>query len=192
MRSSLAGISALALIAGLGSANSLVLPAFAAEAPVAAEKNPPGDIPDSQVFITYTSPLGFTLKVPEGWARKERADGVSFADKYGVVDVILLPTAAVPTVASVTASEAVILEKSGHAVKIDTIKAVKLPAGPSVLVKYHSNSEPNAVTSKRIRLEHDRYLLSHAGTLATLDFSAPAGADNVDQWKLMSDSFGWK
>ena len=27
--------------------------------PVAAERNPPGDIPDDQVFIRYASPLGF-------------------------------------------------------------------------------------------------------------------------------------
>ena len=30
------------------------------------EKNPPGDIPDNQVFITYQSPHGFSVKVPVG------------------------------------------------------------------------------------------------------------------------------
>ena len=59
----------------------------AAETPAKAEKNPPGDIPDDQVFITYASPLGFALKVPEGWARTDRADGVVFADKYGRIEV---------------------------------------------------------------------------------------------------------
>jgi hypothetical protein len=62
----------------------VVMPAMATEKPVAAEKNPPGDIPDSQVFIDYNSKLGFTMKVPEGWARSDRADGASFIDKlYG-------------------------------------------------------------------------------------------------------------
>ena len=183
---------AIALVAVLSSSPPLVLPAYAAEAPVAAEKNPPGDISDSQVFITFASPLGFTIQVPEGWARKDRADGASFADKYGLVDVSVLALATALTAASVKTTEAAALEHSGHAVKIDVIKSVKLPAGPSVLIKYHSNSEANAVTSKKIRLEHDRYLIADGSRLATIDFSAPAGADNVDQWKLMSDSFGWK
>lgn len=184
--------STIALAAILGSASLLSLPAASAEAPVAAEKNPPGDIPDSQVFIKYDSPLGFTLQVPEGWARKDRTEGASFADKYGKVDVAVSAAVAAPTVASVKTGDAAALEQAGHAVKIDAIKAVKLPSGPSVLITYHSNSEPNAVSKKKIRLEHDRYLIAHDGKLAILDLSAPAGADNVDQWKLMSDSFGWK
>ncbi len=182
----------ICLIAPLGSASLSALPAASAEAPVAAETNPPGDISDSQVFLTYASPLGFTVQVPEGWARKDRADGATFADKYGTVDVAVATAAAAPTAASVKTGDAAALEQSGHAVKIDSIKAVTLPSGPSVLIKYHSNSEPNAVTRKKIRLEHDRYLIARDGKLAMLDFSAPAGADNVDQWKLMSDSFGWK
>jgi hypothetical protein len=34
-------------------------PGLAQETAVAPEKNPPGDIPDNQVFITYKSPQGF-------------------------------------------------------------------------------------------------------------------------------------
>ena len=166
-------------------------PSLAAEAPIATEKNPPGDIPDSQIFILYRSPLGFTVEVPEGWGRKERADGASFADKYGLLEVSLSATSDDPTLASVKANEAMALQQSGHAVKIDAIEAVKLPAGPAILIKYHSNSEANAVSNKKIRLEHDRYLIGHASKLATIDFSAPAGADNVDQWQLMSQSFVW-
>ena len=30
-----------------------------AQMPVAAERNPPGDIPDSQAFVNYTSPPRF-------------------------------------------------------------------------------------------------------------------------------------
>src|SRR5438094_10559204 len=40
------------------------------ESPVAAENNPPGDIPDNTQFIPYRSTKGgFVVKVPEGWAR---------------------------------------------------------------------------------------------------------------------------
>ena len=50
--------------------------------PNAPEVNPPGDIPDNQVFVAYVAPDGaYKLKVPEGWARSE-ADGVTtFTDK---------------------------------------------------------------------------------------------------------------
>ena len=44
--------------------------AAGSETPLAPEVNPPGDIPDSQAFILFKSPDGFSLKVPEGWARK--------------------------------------------------------------------------------------------------------------------------
>src|SRR5689334_2010130 len=38
--------------------------------PPATEFNPPGDIPDNQVFVDYRVPgSGVHIKVPEGWAR---------------------------------------------------------------------------------------------------------------------------
>lgn len=190
------GLAAIARALPLASFLSFALgvaapQALAQEKAVAPEKNPPGDIPDSQVFVTYASPLGFQLKVPEGWARKDRRDGASFADKYGEIAVVVRQGPA-PTLASVRAGEAAELEASGRAVKITGVSEVKLPAGPAVRIVYGENSEANAVTGKQIRLESERYLIAHAGSVASLTFSAPAGADNADQWKLMSDSFGWK
>jgi hypothetical protein len=81
--------------------------------------------------------------------------------------------------------------KKGHAVKVDTVKEVKLQSGPAVRITYSSNSEPNPVTNKQIRLEHERFIFFKNGKAATLDFAAPLGADNADQWKLMSNSFRW-
>ena len=182
--------TALAALAATGSATAS-LPAYAAETAVAPEKNPPGDIPDDQVFIDYVSPKGFTLKVPEGWARTDKPDGVSFADKYGRIDVDVT-TAPAPTAASVKTGEAAALEKNGHAVKIGSIKVVSLPSGPAVRIVYTANSEPNAVTGKQIRLENERTLIAHNGQVAAVTFAAPAGADNVDQWTLMAQSFRWK
>ena len=74
------------------------------------------------------------------------------------------------------------LEKSLHAVTVTAIKPVKLPAGPAVLVSYGSNSDPNPVTNKAIRLENDRYYFWKDDKLVAVNFSAPAGADNADQW----------
>ncbi|MDE2391132.1 MAG: hypothetical protein KGL65_05930, partial [Rhodospirillales bacterium] len=67
-----------------------------------------------------------------------------------------------------------------------------LPAGPAVEIVYGENSAPDAVTGKRIRLEKERFLVQRGGRRATLTFAAPAGADNVDQWKLMRESLQWR
>jgi hypothetical protein len=185
-------IAATLLAVALGSmAPGLTPPVAAQEQPVTPETNPPGDIPDSQVFVTYTSPAGFSLKVPEGWALTELPDGASFADKYGRIDIALAGAASAPTAKGVGREEVAKLVKSGRAVRISAIRQITLPAGPAVLIVYTSNSDPNAVTDKQIRLENNRYLFYRAGHEAALTLSAPAGADNVDQWQLMANSFRW-
>lgn len=190
-------VSVLLLVVGLGVAAGAAAiftgnPAMAAEKAVQPEKNPPGDIPDTQVFIDYASPQGFTLKVPEGWARSDRNDGASFVDKLDGVVVSMSHAAFAPTVETVSGSYLPELEKTGRAVKLVAIKEVRLPAGPAIRITYTSNSEPNAVTSRQIRLENERYLYFKDGKLITLELYAPQGADNVDQWQLMSNSFRWK
>ena len=151
----------LAIALAVLSGNAVAIPvsvAVAQEQPITPEVNPPGDIPDSQVFVTYASAAGFAIKVPEGWAMTERPDGARFTDKYDSVDISVAPAASAPTPERVRKEEAVILMKSGRAVRISTIRRVTLPAGPAVLIVYTSNSEPNAVTEKQIRLENNRYL----------------------------------
>ncbi|MBZ9797259.1 hypothetical protein [Mesorhizobium sp. ES1-4] len=186
----------LAVTTCLGTAGALVptagsTPAFA-ETAVQPEKNPPGDIPDSQVFIDYASPQGFAMKVPEGWARSDRADGASFVDKLDGVVVSVSKADAAPTAESAKANYVPGLLKAERAVKVSAIKPVTLPAGPAIRIVYTSNSEPNAVTNKQVRLENERYLFFKDGKLVTLELYAPKGADNVDQWQLMSNSFRWK
>ncbi len=179
---------AAALAVLLMASSGAFLPASAQEKLVAPEKNPPGDIPDNQVFVTYNSPDGFSLKVPEGWSRKAADHGVRFFDKYDEIDATLGTASAAPTAASVRASEIPDLENAGHAVKVTAVKDVKLAAGPAVRISYLSNSTPNPVTNKQIRLEHERFILVKDGKMFTLDLAAPAGADNVDQWQLISNS----
>ncbi len=162
-----------------------------AETAVAPEKNPPGDIPDTQAFITYRADL-FALKVPEGWARTATGANVSFVSKLDGVSVSLTDLATPPTVASVKAQYAPAMIKAGRAVTVTTISAEKLPGGAVVKISYSVNSDPNAVTNKQIRLEGARYLFWKAGKLAAMDLYAPLGADNVDQWNLMSQSFAWQ
>jgi hypothetical protein len=185
------------IAAAVGLLFALVAPTMAqqqqqTEQPLKQEKNPPGDIPDNQVFITYASPRGFSFKVPEGWARKDLTDGAVFADKYGRITVAETTSPTAPDV--VTAKQTLVpeLEKTARAVAVKKIQAKKLPAGATVLISYDSNSDPSPVTNKAIRLENDRYYFWKDGRLVMLDFSAPAGADNADQWDMMAKSFHWR
>jgi hypothetical protein len=59
-------------------------------------------------------------------------------------------------------------------------------------VGYASNSDPDPVSSKQIRQENNTYLFFKNGKLATLTLWAPQGADNVDQWQQMAQSFRWQ
>lgn len=179
-------------IAGIGlSPLVAALPAHAEKA-VAPEKNPPGDIPDTQVFVTYASPAGYALKVPEGWARSVDGSGVRFDDKLDAVSVALSDRAGPPSLSLAKTVFVPALEKAGRAVKVSKVTEVGLPAGRAIRIDYSANSEPNPVTMKQVRLEANRYLIFHAGKLAMLDLSAPYGADNVDQWRLMAHSFRWQ
>lgn len=162
------------------------------EKPLTPEKNPPGDIPDNQAFIVYNSASsGYELEVPEGWARQTNAKNVNFTDKLNGVEVTVTNEPQPITAATVKAKQAVALEKTGRAVQIVKVKDVQLPSGKAVLVEYTSNSQPDAVTGKQIRLENNSYLFFKNGKLATLRLYAPQGADNVDQWQRISRSFRW-
>ena len=150
------------------------------------------DIPDSQVFVTYASSPGkYQFDVPEGWARTTNATGVSFLSNLNALQVTLTKASAQPTANSVSTNQAVTLQQSGRAVRDVKIQEVQLPNGPAVLITYTSNSDPNSVTGKQVRLENNSYLYFKNGMLATLTLSAPVGADNVDQWARISHSFKW-
>ena len=60
--------------------------ALSAEAQSAAT----GDIPDNQVFLTFTNPAaGYSMSYPEGWTRKGAARNVTFSDKNNIVHVVV-------------------------------------------------------------------------------------------------------
>jgi hypothetical protein len=171
---------------------SLFAQANNTEKPVAPEKNPPGGIPDNQVFIDYRSPLGFKIKGPEGWARRETSDGVTFNDKYNTIALAMSQRADAVTVTNVKQQDVLELERTGRAVRVTAVKSVQLPAGSAVVISYSSNSEPNPVTEKAVREQNERYFFWQHGKLVTLTLSSPYGADNADQWDLMSKSFRWQ
>ena len=168
-------------------------PISSTETAVAPEVNPPGDIPDSQAFVKYSNAAGgYQVEVPEGWARTEAGPDVTFVNKFDGVSAAVSPANTGPTAASVRTNEASLIQKQGRAVTITGVSEANLPGGKAVVIKYTSNSDPNPVTNKRLRLDNVSYVFFKSGKEATLTVWAPLGADNVDQWNRMANSFRWQ
>jgi hypothetical protein len=158
------------------------------EPAVPAESNPPGDIPDNTQFVKFHSTKGsWTVSVPEGWARSTTGTTVTFTDKLNTVQVDAQAGTAV-TVASVKKHDVPLLAASTRAFKLIDVSPTSLPAGPAVLISYQANSDPNAVTGKQYRLDVLRYILFHNGVRTTLTLLSPVGADNVDPWRIVTQS----
>ncbi|MEV8638734.1 hypothetical protein AB0395_44460 [Streptosporangium sp. NPDC051023] len=158
--------------------------------PNATESNPPGDIPDSTVFVAYRTPR-YQIKVPEGWARTTLATGASFTDKLNSVRIETGPATSAPTVTTATRAEVPKLKAAGGNFVLREIETVTRAGGQAVRIVYLVDSAPNPVTGKVVRDEAERYEFHRDGHEAILTLSGPVGADNVDPWKLVSDSFRW-
>ena len=166
-------------------------PVAATESAVAPEVNPPGDIPDTQAFVPYSSASsGYSIEVPEGWARTGDGASVTFVSKLDGVRIDVAPATS-PLTAASAATETKQIQAHGRAVNITSTSDVTLPSGKAVLIKYGANSEPNSVTQKQVRLENEAYVVFKNGKQAIVTLWAPKGADNADQWNRMSKSFKW-
>ena len=159
--------------------------------PNAPEVVDPGDIPDNQAFISFASADGiYSIKVPEGWARTETNGVVTFTDKYNSISVQSTTATAAPTVSSVT-STGLTDVTSDPTFALTDVSPVTRKAGDGVLATFEIGSAPNPVTGKKALLAVERYVFFHNGTKVTLTLSGAKGADNVDPWKIVSDSLTW-
>jgi hypothetical protein len=162
------------------------------EKPVPTEDSPPGDIPDNIAFVPYRSQAGgFSITTPEGWSRTTSKTDVIFTDKLNTVQVSWARAASAPTVKSATADEVPALQQTVRAFSLVSVKGATLPAGPAVLISYQANSEPNGVTGKQYRQDVLRYELFHQGTQVDVTLLSPVGADNVDPWRIVTESLRW-
>jgi hypothetical protein len=161
--------------------------ALAADAKSAAT----GDIPDSQNFLTLNDQhLRIAMIYPEGWTVQEGSSGVTIKDKNNLVR-IALSTGPAPTTASVQAQLAA-LKSSTPALTTGSVQTISLKSGPAVKATYTTQSAPNPVTGKQVKLMVDRYVLSHGGRVAVVELGTPVGVDNVDAYKRMIGSFKWQ
>jgi hypothetical protein len=149
-----------------------------------------GDIPDNQVFLAYADPSGWSIKYPEGWAQTGTGHDVTFRDKNNVVHIVVRPGPA-PTAASVRADLAA-LSSTTPSIRASTPAAIRVGGTPMIKVTYTTESAPNAVTGKSVKLTVDRYVFAHSGSVAVVDLGTPVGVDNVDAYRLMIESFRWR
>lgn len=158
----------------------------------AQESNPPGDIPDNQVFVPYAPDSGgFTVSVPEGWARSAEGDAVIFTDKLNSVRIETVSAATAPDVASATAAEVPLIATATTGYTPGEVSMVSRTAGEAVLITYGAQSAPDPVTGQTFTDAVERYEFFKDGVEVILTLSGPQGADNVDPWKTITDSFGW-
>lgn len=157
----------------------------------ATEINPPGDIPDNQAFVSYSpSGFGFSVKVPEGWARSGTTT-TTFTDKLNSVQVAA-KRAHTPTVPAVRSTDVPNLKKQLPHFELRDVADVKLPAGHAILTTYRGDSRPDPVTGKVVRDAFERFTFYRAGTRLDLTLVGPVNADNVDPWRTISESVRWR
>ncbi len=162
------------------------------QAPLPAESNPPGDIPDTTVYVPFASAAGHVkLKVPEGWSRKQTANSFTFTSNLNSISIGWQPMRAAPTVSTARSTTVPAIRHSTLAFRLLSVRAVTLRGGPGVEIVYQVNSAPNAVTGRQYRLVIERFEFFKNGRPAVLTLSSAVGSDNVDPWRIVSESFRW-
>lgn len=160
--------------------------------PNAPEVHEVGDIPDNQVFVPYSTSTGlYTVSYPEGWARTGDGDAVSFTDKLNAIEIAVVTKPVAPTVASVTAVDMAAIAAKSTNFTMGKVSTVTRKGGSAVLATYQIDSAPNTVTGKSIRVAVERYEFWKNGKSVVITLIGAVGADNVDPWKTVTDSFGW-
>lgn len=163
------------------------------QSPPATEFRPPGDIPDTQVYVVYRVPgSAVRIKVPEGWARSSANGTTTFTDKYNSIAIAVRKATAPPTVASVKRVDVAQLRASSPKFAPGTVGSVQRQHGTAIRITYFLDSAPSPVTGKVVRDAAERYLFWHKGQEAILTLTGPKTADNVDPWRLVSDSLQWR
>jgi hypothetical protein len=188
----LAAVAALAIAGCGGSSSSKRASAATSVDPNAHEVSPAGDIPDNQAYVAYAPPgAGFSVKVPEGWSRGSSGGAVTFTDKLNAIRIEHAPAQAPLTPASAKRTDVATLATSVKGYRPGTVSAVARKAGSAVRITYLAAAKPNAVTGRAGTDAVERYVFFHKGERAILTLSGPKGADNVDPWKIVTDSLTW-
>ena len=151
-----------------------------------------GDIPDNQAFVAFTPAAGgYTIRVPEGWARSSDGAATVFSDKFNTIRVESVPLGSAPTAASVIGTDLPTIAKASKGYTAGKVSSVARKAGQAILATYQVDGASSAVTTKTARLDVERYVFWRNGKAVIVTLSSATGSDNVDPWKTVTDGFAW-
>ncbi|GAA3584928.1 hypothetical protein GCM10022235_64260 [Kribbella ginsengisoli] len=143
--------------------------------------------------MTFSPPAGgFSVKVPEGWARSTAGVATSFTDKLNRIQVQVSSTATPVTAQNVDRQLVPALRQRVPRFAMGKVSEVSRAAGRALLVTYQGDSSPDPVTGKVVRDAFELYLFHQGSRELALTLSGPTNADNVDPWKIVSDSVRWR
>jgi hypothetical protein len=129
------------------------------------------------------------MKYPEGWARKTTGETLTIQDKNNIVHVSV-QNAPAPTTGLVR-QELESLKQQTPSLRAGAPNDTTVSGRPAIKVTYTTVSAPNSVTGKSVTLIVDRYYFWNGQQVAILDLGTPKGVDNVDAYRLISESFRW-
>ncbi len=183
-------IGVLSLTVGLAACGQASPSASSSGSPAASDSGgvapAGGDIPDTQVYLLYQG-SGFSIKYAEGWVLTRTSSGVNFQDKDNKI-TLTISSGGTPTTAGVTSQVGSI---SGARVTT-AAHVLNNSAGSNVAITYQVDGAADPVTGKRPHLSVDRYELARSGKVAVLELASPIGADNVDAYRMIAESFRWQ
>ena len=185
----------LALAGGCGSSGSATSSRSSDSSPAAlsaeAQSAASGDIPDNQVFVTFhDATAGYSMQYPEGWVQAGSGADVTLRDKNNLVHIVVRNGGA-PTARGATL-ELEGQRRSTPSLQVAAPRTVTVGGAPVLKVAYSTESPPNAVTGRRVRLLVDRYVVPGRRRYALVDLGTPTGVDNVDAYRMMIGSFRWR
>jgi hypothetical protein len=149
-----------------------------------------GDIPDNQQFLTFRNATGgYSIQYPEGWARSGSGTNVTFQDKSNMITIQVSPGSQ-PSTASV-GKELKQQAASDPCLSPGTPQTATTGPNQAIKVTYTTRGAKSPVTGQRNKVSVDRYVFFKGGKVATVDLSNPVGVDNVDAYRMISESFRW-
>ena len=96
--------------------------AAATSAPdAAAAGTSSGDIPDTQAFVTYSSPNRYTILFPEGWSRTQTGSTVTFTWNYDGEQITLKKPSGTPQAATTSTSLSQPDPVTGRRIKVQDV-----------------------------------------------------------------------
>ena len=180
------GLTAALLWPLAGTAHAASTPQLARPAAGA----PGGDIPDSAVYLRYTSG-GFSVEYVEGWLQTAAAHGVTFSDKDSSVIVDLRPRLGGDLSAYV---QRIDLSRLAHTAgfRREGLTRDSIGGYHALRLTYRGQSAPDAVTGKTVALQVDRYYVQGRHALAVITLATPLGVDNADGFRRIAHSFRFR